>query len=310
MSTEISERFRLTHYFKFIPKQYGISKLLRGIFAYCYKKLRMQFLDLSKERTIKVHGCDFSLMPYDKGISVELLLFGVHEPLCTNLLPQILKEGMICVEAGSNIGYYAVLESKIVGKNGKVIAIEASPDNYKYLQKNATQQNYSTIETYNFAVSNTDGEVYLQTGSVSNWSKVIEKNENPNPSFKITKIPAKTLDSFLEDKKVKKIDFFRMDVEGYEFNIYKGMKQTIAKFKPILMIEFHKIQLGSDKLKKFLHELNDDGYKAKYFLPRVLDNPMMADKKDIQSLRIEDIIEKVDDNSIPMGFTLILYNVT
>jgi len=310
MSQNISERYRLSHHTKFLFKHGGISKVMMGLFgAYFYKKLRYSLIDLSKERTIEIHGCKFALKPNDKGISAELLSFGSHEPLSTDLVTSVIKPGMTCIELGSNIGYYAVLESKIVGKNGKVIAIEASPDNYKYLQKNSKLQNFSNMETYNFVLGDHNGEVNFLTKSISNWSRIMKDNEKPNPSDSISKLPMKTLDSFLEEKKLDRVDFARMDVEGYEYNIYQGMKKTIEKFKPSLLIEFHLNILGKSKTKKFLSELKNDGYETNYYTPRLLDNHFLADKKYIQNYSIDEVIQKLDEGSIPIAFTLFLSHI-
>jgi len=310
MSQNISELYRLSHHTKYLFKHGGISKVLMGIFgAYFYKKLKYSLIDLSKERTIDVHGCKFALKPNDKGISAELLLFGSHEPLSTVQVTSILKPGMTCIDLGSNIGYYVVLESKIVGKNGKVIAIEASPDNYKYLQKNSKLQNFSNIETYNFVLSDHNGKVNFLTKPISNWSRVMSDDEIPEPSDKISRVPMKTLDSFIEEEKIDRVDFARMDVEGYEYNIYQGMHKTIEKFKPALFIEFHLSVLGTEKTKKFLSELKNDGYETNYYTPRLLDNHFLADKKYIQNYSIDEIIQKLDEGSIPIAFTLFLSHI-
>lgn len=52
----------------------------------------------------------------------------------------------------------------------------------------------------------------------------------------MVEVPIKKLDSFLEEKSLKKLDFMRMDVEGYEFNIYEGIRNSIKKFKFITLI--------------------------------------------------------------------------
>ena len=53
-----------------------------------YKKLKQLRINLSLEHSIIVNGCDFKIMPFDKGISAELLMFGVHEPLTTKIISQ------------------------------------------------------------------------------------------------------------------------------------------------------------------------------------------------------------------------------
>ena len=307
MGNVITERERLTNYTKFFIKHYGITKFFQGFFlAYIYKKLRFSRVDISKERIIVIHeDCKFVTKPNDKGISIELILYKTHEPLCTKLVSKIIKEGMICIDLGSNIGYYAVLESKLVGEKGRVYAIEASPDNFNCLQKNAKLQNFLNIEAYNFAGSDKNGKINFITKTISNWSRVLREGEVPDSSEIITSVPAKTIDFFVQEKMIKKLNFFRMDVEGYEYNVYKGMKESIKKFKPMLLIEFHVKQLGDD-LKKFLNELKNDGYESQYYIPRPLDNQYLDDEKFIQHLTIAEIIEKIEKNLISFGFSLLL----
>ena len=85
------------------------------------------------------------------------------------------------------------------------------------------------------------------------------------------KLPVKTIDSFLDEIKLDKIDFLRMDVEGYEYNIFQGMKKYYNKSKPIIQIEVHKSIMGIETTKKWLNELKHEGYELKSYIPRELD---------------------------------------
>ena len=60
-----------------------------------------------------MNGYRMLLLPHDKGISKELKIFRIHEPLATKILKMELREGMTVVDIGSNIGYYVILESKL-----------------------------------------------------------------------------------------------------------------------------------------------------------------------------------------------------
>lgn len=289
-------------------KQHGILKALKGILLYHYRALKLLRLDLSQEHTIKVNECTLTLIPNDKGISERLLLFNVHEPLVTKLLIRVLKEGMTCLEVGGNLGYYAVLESKIVGDKGKVIAIEPSPRNFSYLKHNLEQQNRSNYEVYNFACGDQEGEVKFLVSDKSNRCMVIENGEEIPSDLEVIKIPIKKLDIFLKEKGIEKIDFIRMDVEGYEMNILEGAMKLLTKFKPIMLVEVHKMIMGDDLTKKFFNELKTIGYEKGYFVTREIDLPFMSNENDIRKVTINQLNEELEKNSLPRCFNLLLTN--
>jgi FkbM family methyltransferase len=246
-------------------------------------------------------------IPNDKGISSELLLFKTHEPLSTEILKEILKSGMICIDIGSNIGYYALLERKIVGREGKVIAIEPSFINFHYLKRNLAINKFDDIETYNYAISNFDGEcIFLHNKSHSNLSKILSKDIEKSSESLVFRITCKRLDTFLKEHSLKNINFIRMDVEGHEVEIISGAYQTIRAFKPILFIEVHKDILGLEKTVKLLKTLEKLGYTKCIYVPRELDVPLIGNRKDIQIYLFGEFIKKI--HLIPNGFILFLFH--
>lgn len=276
-----------------------------------YYKFRLRFTNLSKSHTIKVNGYNFSTVPHDKGISAELLMFGTHEPITTQLLSKELKKGMVCLDIGANIGYYACLESNIVGEDGRVYAIEASPRNFQTLEKNVSLQKKSNIELYNFACGDKEGDVNFLTSDRSNWSKILDEDtvfEYKDKVIHEDKVPQKTIDSFLDEKKVDRINLVRMDTEGYEYKILQGMKRTISKFKPLISFELHRNVLGKEKTESILNFLKNQGYEIKYYLPRILDAPIVGNQKMVKNLRINDLLKRLNENVLPGTVLLFLEN--
>src|SRR3989304_8863508 len=100
--------------YKIILHEFGLLNYIKVSMFLKYSRLKMKFTKLSKSHTIKINGFDFSTIPNDKGISAELVMFGIHEPITTHLLSKELKNGMVCLDIGANIGYYACLESNAV----------------------------------------------------------------------------------------------------------------------------------------------------------------------------------------------------
>ena len=122
-------------------RRYGLSKALKTSIHYGYVTLNKNRLKKVSE-LIEVNGSKLQVIPNDPfGTSAELLMFRTHEPISTKLVSKLLKKGMTCLDIGSNIGYYVLLENKIIGKEGKVIAIEPSPYNFQCLKKNLEFQN-------------------------------------------------------------------------------------------------------------------------------------------------------------------------
>ena len=125
---------------------------------------------------------------------------------------------------------------------------EASPINFKILEKNIQNLSFkNNYELNNIGLSDKNGESFLnQTNETSSstindfnlQSKYLKKklrilNIKSEKDF-FTKIPIKLtcLDSYIEKKKLNKIDILKIDTEGYEFNVLKGLKQNhkIVKF--------------------------------------------------------------------------------
>ena len=84
----------------------------------------------------KIFNYKMYLDPRDKGISRTLILFGERELDHKIILEKVLKKNMKIFDIGANIGYYVLMESKLVGKKGKILAIEPVQKNMRLLQKN------------------------------------------------------------------------------------------------------------------------------------------------------------------------------
>lgn len=249
---------------------------------------------------------EFKTLQNDTGISTELQIYETHEPLTTHLIINEVKNGMVCLDLGSNIGYYAVIESNIVGKSGKIFAVEPSPVNYSLLKQNLENQKMANFLAFNIAIGDKNEEMEFIVREKSNWSKIKTGDEKISPEDRIIKIPVKTLDSFVDENNIEKIDIVRMDVEGFEYNILLGSKKVLKNFRPKLFIEIHKMYLGNEKTHQIFSQLKKQEYEIKYFIPRIYDAPIIGKLDDIKKLTINEILVKLEDNSLPDAFQVVL----
>jgi len=289
-------------------RDFGLLKTLKTFYYYNYRLLKLRSLNRTKETVVSVNGYKLSVIPGDPGISSELQIFNIHEPITTQITLQELKEGMTCLDIGSNIGYYALMESKAVGTQGKVIAIEPSPKNFQQMKKNLDLENVNNVDAYNFAVGDKDDNVNFLIHERSNCCFIIRKGE-PIPEFaKVIKVPVKRLDSFIEEKKLHKLDFVRMDIEGHEINFFEGFWNAIRKFKPLIQMEFHDNLFNIDEKTKFFQKLKKEGYEIKYFIPRSLDRPMVGELKDVRDYKIDNLLDMFNKGSQFHGIIVFLAN--
>jgi len=221
-----------------------------------YKKIYKDRLILKK-----IQGYYMYLDPTDNGLSKQLACGGVREMSCVKCLKKVLRKGMVTVDIGANLGYYALMEAHIVGNKGKVYAFEPHPKNFEIFMKNVERNGYQNIiEGYQVAVGEKKGIAKLAISeNRSNRHRIVhseyemknvEREWQHNEYIEVDMI---TLDDFFKDKE-RKPNLIRMDVEGYENMIIDGAIKTLKESGPplILFIEIHPFLTNTKELQEKL----------------------------------------------------------
>lgn len=194
----------------------------------------------------EILGSKMCLIKEDVGLSLQLMQHGIREEASTKMIQSILKPDWICIDIGANLGYYALLEAKL---GGFVYAIEPVKSSYDALVKSIELNNYKNIKVFNLAIDSQTGIKNIKISHRHNWATMLDfkfaaarYKKKFNRFYKgIEKVNAITLDDFVFDNKIDKIDFIRMDVEGYETEIIKGGLKTLKAMPKgtHLTIEIH-----------------------------------------------------------------------
>ena len=194
----------------------------------------------------------------DRGISKDLFIFKKREFLSTDFLQnqEVIKPGDTILDIGANIGYYALLESRLTGPSGKVYAIEPVSNNYHILLKNIKLNSIKNIKTFKLAIGSErkKGEIYVaDKGNISSFIYKKEANLINKEEVQIM-----TVDDFAFEHRISP-DFIRMDVEGYEKEIIQGMPKTLLR-KPKLFIEVHPHLMDKNELERMFSTIKKSGY--------------------------------------------------
>lgn len=202
----------------------------------------------------------------------------IFEKIELETFQNILKPGMVVVDAGANIGLYSLIASKLTGKKGKVISFEPSKETFKRLINNIKLNNSLNIKAVNEGLGDNPNEKLIlrqDIGSGDAERYLLSGNESPdielkniNPIKIDEEIIINSLDNYLRKSNIKKIDFLKIDTEGFEYYILKGAKQ-ILRNSPELVILLECTELGTLRSKTTQNDvfkiLKDNNFKIFYW---------------------------------------------
>ncbi|MGC9330581.1 MAG: FkbM family methyltransferase [Bacteroidales bacterium] len=156
-------------------------------------------------------------------------------------LPEIITPGDICIDIGANLAYYTVFMAKMTGSSGKIYAVEPVPLFREIWEENVNRKHLRNVEMLPYALGETEKTVDMgmpaPDGIVHHgMTKIIQDD---NKAFqKHFEAEMKIPDKLFSD--ISRIDFIKIDIEGYEYPVLKNMVQTIRKHQPRLQIEMSK----------------------------------------------------------------------
>lgn len=165
---------------------------------------------------------------------------GYYEEWVYSIINSLLPHDAVVMDIGAHIGVISLLMAKIA-KSGKIIAFEASPENYALLVKNITDNFIKNIQPENLAIYNK--ETTLTINHVEEFSGGAFLS-GPRSSYRDDRartyhVKAVRLDDWARENNINRLDFIKMDVEGTEKASIEGSLEVLKKFRPYLIIEFN-----------------------------------------------------------------------
>jgi FkbM family methyltransferase len=175
---------------------------------------------------------------------------------------EIIKPGMNVLEIGGHIGYISSYFSFLVGSTGKVTVFEPGKNNLDYLRRNISYSKEKNITLEEKAAGNQNCSMTFYIDPITGQNNTLIKDfegfcrnrklsAQPNSIYQTDTVEVVRLDDYLRGKELP--DFIKIDIEGYEWECLEGLKATIEKKRPFLMIE---IQLNAEKILKYFKSMN------------------------------------------------------
>jgi FkbM family methyltransferase len=194
---------------------------------------------LSQYKTIITSdGHKMRVNPFDMYISRDLANCGHWEPHIRKVLYDRCKEGMNFIDIGANIGAHTVFMSKLVGPTGRGFAFEPCNSHSSILFFNLMNNNCFNATVYQYGCSDVEETMYVEErftltkqqnnfGGITLQTSIASNKDEP--------IQTRVLDNM----NLPRIDIVKIDAEGMEERVIKGMLQIIERDKPIFILEIH-----------------------------------------------------------------------
>jgi len=195
-----------------------------------------------------------------------------------NLIDKTIKnmalnnKDLIVFDIGANKGDYTNLLANEI-KNIKIYSFEPHPKTFKELSTNCKQAN---VKLYNCALSSEEGKLKLFDYDSKDGSTHASLNEEifstiHNSSVTSHEVTVSTVDIICKENNISKIDFLKIDVEGYELDVLKGAsKMLLNESIQIIQFEFTQINTTTRIYFKDFWEILSDNYNLYRLLPKSL----------------------------------------
>ncbi len=161
---------------------------------------------------------------------------GHYEPDTMQLMAKLIQRDSVCLDIGANLGVMTVAISTLAPQ-GQIYAFEALPQIYAHLQQNLSVNRVSNAVALNLAVYDKIGTLSFDyVAEFAGGSFASETGVHDHRSQR-TEVACVTLDEWVTQQKLSRLDFVKMDIEGAEVRALAGAQQTLRKFRPNLIIE-------------------------------------------------------------------------
>lgn len=217
-------------------------------------------LETEARHLMLVDGGDTSIAPH-------LLRDGWFDRHLTDALTNLIAPGMVCMDIGANFGTYALIAASQVGAGGRVIAVEPVPRIAALLTENlimngfgdraiivpcavGAQAGMATLHEFATRQGGNTLHAHVAAAAISAYGEQIVTRE----------VPCRTLDDLADEYTPDRLDFVKIDVEGFEQQVLEGGRNALGRLRPRLLLEWHNafFAAGADDARA-LHDLLTGG---------------------------------------------------
>lgn len=221
------------------PLQFGKAKL---------SKMALRGLNLKQVEAVSNDGCVFELQVPEDVSWFSIYYDGTFETGTLEIMKKLVKQGDVVLDIGANLGWYTTHIAKLLPIE-KCYSFEPVSGIFAKLKRHCSVNSVeSKVSLHQCALGDSNGSIELHTfPDLPHGHSSISTLGRDN--YVTCQAPMFTLDTFISDRSLSKIDFIKMDVEGAEMLVLKGAGEFLRRTDPPIWV----IELNIETAASFGH---------------------------------------------------------
>lgn len=179
------------------------------------------------------------VFPVDRGtlIGWAIHFFGSYEPEVRAEIKRHLREGGVALDVGANVGWHTLLMAVTVGPSGRVYAFEPNESTRGRLLDAISANRFGQVVVDPRAVADRSGPIGFQAPPAGHfWDGTGRLVAKSAPGDR--RVDCVTLDEFVVQQEIDRVDLVKIDVEGWEFSVLRGAARLLATRRPAIIFEY------------------------------------------------------------------------
>jgi FkbM family methyltransferase len=170
----------------------------------------------------------------DQVVTSSIAQTGTWEPSESAALIALIRPGARVLDVGAHVGYLTLLAAARTGATGGVLAVEANRANFQLLQANIARNGAAHVRAVHAAAWRQSGETLTMSVSADNSGdhRVFRRDQ----ATETVDVPALAMDDIVPED--WHVDVVKIDVQGTDHVAVEGMRRTIERCRPMLLVEF------------------------------------------------------------------------
>jgi len=249
----------------------GLIRSAAGRLTASYHRSRLRALG-DEPRWVRVHGGFEMFIDPSDDLDRDFYL-GTFDPAMLKIISRTVRKGDICIDIGAQKGYVSLTLAQAVGNRGRVLAFDADKRAAAKLIANIERANQRMIEVFQCALGEREGSCTFVLSKVLGWSSRFPNELAKTAVEETVEVKVNSFDEMIARKEISvdpsKVSFIKLDAEGSEPLILKGMRNFLSTARPVLCVEVNYDSLSAagsspEELQRLLDQLGFDSYEPEY----------------------------------------------